>query len=66
MLKPRTYKDREGLGIELLSLHLSYVYEGLIEGSRILANKFMRLKIEQELSRTDGLFIVGFPNIMQL
>ena len=60
MSKLRKFKDRDEIQIELLSLHLSYVYEGLIEGSHSGAHEVLRKKIARKLDASDSLFIVGF------
>ena len=59
-MKLRGFKDKNGLHIELLSLNLSYVYEGLIEGSRSGAHEVFRQNIDRELKSGRALYIVGF------
>lgn len=56
----RTFKDKDGIHIELLHLNLSYIYEGLIEGSRSGAHEVFRQDIARELSANKALYIVGF------
>ncbi|OZG69958.1 hypothetical protein BTA51_28530 [Hahella sp. CCB-MM4] len=60
MKKLRTYRDKEGLLVELLSLNLRYIYEGVIEGSRSGAHYVFRSEIDRELTENSSLYVVGF------
>jgi hypothetical protein len=48
------------LTVELLSLSLKYIYEGLIEGSREGAIYVLKREIEQALKANSALFVIGF------
>ncbi len=56
----RNFRDEDGIYIELLSLNLSYVYEGLLEGSPSGAHEVFRKNIERELTTAKALYFVGF------
>ena len=59
-MKLRKYDNKDGVPVELLSLKLSYEYEGLIEGSRSGAHEAIRKRIYAELQLNNALYVVGF------
>jgi hypothetical protein len=59
-MKLRSFTDKSGLQVELMSLKLSYVYEGLIEGSRSGAHEVFKRNIERELKSGRAFYVVGF------
>lgn len=59
-MKLRQFKDKKGIVLELIHLELSYMYDGLLEGSANGAHYVFRRQIQEELAEDSALYIEGF------
>lgn len=62
-MKYRQFVDQGGILVELMQLELSFVYDGLLEGSAEGAYMIFRQQIDSELASNPNVYWHGFSEV---